>query len=131
MVWDIYDGIRSGIADYFGEPHYFECIFDDQKYEYSNTFELKLIDHETLIEAQEQWSIYRTWEEKFHAGSESAETHPGRGGVSCRYDELERLVKEKLETMPVVASGTAVFQEKIEQPQLPDGCLREMEVEWL
>lgn len=130
MVWDIYDGVRSGIADYLGEPHYFECVVDDQEQEYSNNFELKPIDRETLLEAQEQWSIYRAWEAKFHGGSEVLETHPGHGGVNQRYDELERLVKDRLEAIPVATSVPASFQAKEDQPELPDGCLREMEVVW-
>ena len=105
MVWDIYDGVRSGIADYVGEPHYFECVFDDQEQEFSKTFELKSIDSDTLSNAQEQWLIYRAWEENYHQGLEPLETHPGHGGVDDRYDELERLIKDKLEAIPVATSA--------------------------
>ena len=130
MVWDFYDGVRSGIAEYSGAPHYFECIFDNQEQEYSDTFILKPIDQETLFEAKEQWSIYKAWEARFHGGSEPLETHPGHGGVNLRYDELERLLKDKLKAIPVAASAVGTFQARKDQPVLPESRLLEMEVDW-
>ncbi len=96
MVWDIYDGVRSGIADHAGQPHYFNCIFDDEAQEYSQNFELTAIDKETLNLAQEQWNIYRAWELKFHSGIVKLDTHPGHGGIDQRYDELEDEVQESI-----------------------------------
>jgi hypothetical protein len=29
-VLDYYDGILTGVADYNGNPHFFECIFDKE-----------------------------------------------------------------------------------------------------
>ncbi len=58
VVWAIYDGVRSGIANYHGKPHYFESSFSDNKDDYINEFKLTPIDHRTLELAQEQWAIY-------------------------------------------------------------------------
>jgi hypothetical protein len=129
MVWDLYDGIRSGLAEFHGAPHYFECVFQDDNY--TDTFELRPIDSLLLAEATEQWSIYRAWERRFHSGEASLDTHPGHGGVVPRYDELERSINARLESLvehPILAS--ADFRVVSDQPALPDGCLREVEVLW-
>lgn len=130
MVWDIYDGVRSGIADYAGQPHYFNCLFDKEAQEFSNSFELTPVDDETLRLAQEQWAIYRAWELRFHSGLETSETHPGYGGLDHRYDELEEQIQSAIQSLRPSVTVQASFSAKDDQPELPVGCLREMEVEW-
>lgn len=130
MVWDLYDGVRSGIADYAGQPHYFNCLFDEGAGDFSDDFELTPVEHELLTLAQEQWAIYRAWELEFHSGRVELDTHPGHRGVNTRYDELDDLIKNKLKSVKPVATVQAKFSAKEKQPELPEGCLREMEVEW-
>ena len=86
MVWDIYDGVRSGVALYRGEPHYFDCEFDDEAGGYTNVFRLWPIDQNLLTQATEQWQIYRSWELRFHSGEVAVETHPGNRGQNARYE---------------------------------------------
>ncbi len=131
MVWDLYDGVRSGIADYEGNPHYFESIYSEDSEEHTDEFRLTPVDQKTLKLAQEQWSIYRDWEKRFHSGLEPSETHPGHGGVDARYDQLEARVQSSIEAGPVTKTVSGRFRAKEEQPDLPVGCLRDMEVEWL
>ena len=131
MVWDYYDGVRSGIADYDGQPHYFECQFDTDADEFSDRYDLYRISDETLELALEQWAIYRDWELRFHSGSEPHETHPGHGGIDGRYDELERLVRSTIKKNSISATVDGVFRPIEDQPELPVGCLRELEVDWL
>src|SRR5689334_6536624 len=125
MVWDLYDGIRSGLAEYRGAPYYFECVFQND--DYTDSFELRPVDATLLAEATEQWLIYRAWERRFHSGEVSLETHPGHGGIVPRYDELERSINARLESIavkPLIAS--AQFRVVEGQPALPDGCLKEV-----
>ena len=75
--------------------------------------------------------IYRAWEKRFHSGLEPNETHPGHGGVNARYDELEARVQSSIRAGSVTARVGGGFRAKEEQPDLPLGCLREMEVDWL
>ena len=37
---DYYDRPRKGIANYRGQPHLYECIFDEEKDDYSELFQL-------------------------------------------------------------------------------------------
>jgi len=129
MVWDIYDGVRTGLADFQGAPQYFECIFKDD--DYTELFELKPVDSALLAEALEQWAIYRAWERRFHSGETPLETHPGHGGIEPRYDELELSINARLESIAAVPRiARADFRVVADQPPLPDGCLREIEVLW-
>ena len=131
MIWELYDGPRSGLADYKGIPHYFNCILSDEG-GYSDEFELFPINSNFLLLATEQWKIYREWEAKYHTGNEVVETHPGNRGRNERYDELQdeldAMIK-KLSKLDVLCLGS--FQSLPDQSELPDGVLRNIEVEWL
>jgi hypothetical protein len=132
MVWDIYDGVRSGVALYRGEPHYFDCEFEDEAGGYTDVFRLWPIDQHLLSQAVEKWQIYRSWELRFHSGEVLVETHPGNRGQNARYDEIEDQIAPYLQSLGAPAHRVAArFEAKEEQPELPPGCLREMEVTWL
>jgi hypothetical protein len=40
IVTDYYDGPRKGIANFSGEPHFYECIFDEAKGDYADLFSI-------------------------------------------------------------------------------------------
>ena len=130
MVWEIYDGPRSGIADLDGVPHYFECLFDEEKQDWSEKFDLKPISESLFENATEQWKIYRDWEEKYHSGNLSIDTHPGNRGVNPRYDWLEDNIKKELAKTNKSVSLFAAFHAADKQPDLPSGCVPTLEVKW-
>jgi hypothetical protein len=37
-IYDFWDGPRTGIAEFMNAPHFFECVFDQDKDEWSNSF---------------------------------------------------------------------------------------------
>ena len=130
MIWDIYDGPRSGIANYNSEPCYFYCRLDPAG-GYSDEFELSLISDELLQLAHEQWKIYRTWEMQYHKGEVSLETHPGNIGTNERYDELDIQIKAGIGKLQKYRClFTASFQAIPNKDQLPEGVLRDLQVEW-
>lgn len=130
MVWDIYDGPRTGIANYKSEPCYFNCRLDPEG-GYSDEFELSRIPDSLLKIAQEQWAIYRSWEMKYHNRNAHLKTHPGHAGVNEKYDELEFLIKDALGKLKMYRClFNAKFQALPNQEHLPVGVLRELEVEW-
>jgi hypothetical protein len=131
MVWDLYDGVRSGLACYGGAPHYFECELDNEHGGYSEVYLLWPIGQQLLMLATEQWQLYRAWEMRFHLGEVPLETHPGHRGQNPRYDELEDQIDRNLNSLGTpTGRAFAEFQPISDQPELPEGCLREMEVEW-
>lgn len=130
MIWDIYDGPRSGIANYDSKPCYFNC-WSDPGGGYTERFELARMPDELLKKAKEQWVIYRSWEMEYHTGKVRLETHPGNKGVNPRYDELDDLIKEGISKLHKYRClFTANFRSLPGQEQLPDGVLRDLEVEW-
>ena len=131
MVWDFYDGERSGIADYRGLPHYFECALDGDSGEYAEAYDLWPIDQGLLASAMEQWQLYRAWERRFHFGEVPVETNPGHRGQDHRYDELQHRIDQWMRTRGKPARhALARFLASEAQPELPAGCVREVEVEW-
>jgi hypothetical protein len=95
-VWDYYDGPRAGLADFLGQPHYFENKWDEAIGDWSPWYSLAPVDTETLNLALEQWAIWLAWNTKYRAGEVPVETHPGHGGIDARYDALESQLEERV-----------------------------------
>jgi hypothetical protein len=91
-----YDGPRSGIADYRGRPHIYESVYEDAP-DGSDTFLLQPIDDETFRLALEDWAIWCRWERAFHSGQATLATHPALPNERTRHDELEVILKPRLE----------------------------------
>jgi hypothetical protein len=100
---DWYDGPRSGVADINGIPHRFRSNFDEQLDEYLGTFLVWPIDDQALALEIEQWQIFIAWNTTYEAGEATTESHPGHGGISARWDELERLLKQSRTEVPAAA----------------------------
>lgn len=128
-VWDYYDGPRSGIATYLGQPHHYDCEWDEVADDYANRFLLTPIDDEALALALEQWKIWREWEHRFHRGEVSQSTHPALPGQHSRYEELGVTLKAYI----AASSGSRIRARAIfraQSSQTPPGVMRELEVEW-
>jgi hypothetical protein len=87
-----YDGMRAGIANVEGVPHYFRT--EDYIHPADEvTFLTWKVDEEGLRWEIESWQIFVAWNDQYEAGEATADSHPGRGGLNARYDELERLLE--------------------------------------
>jgi len=132
VIWDLYDGVRTGIADLDSIPHYFVSQYDDGPDEYSDNYKLHPVGPEFMRRALRCWEIYRAWERKFHSGEAALKTHPGFGGVDSEYDELRAWLDShiaRLGALSLLYRGN--FRELPGQEGLPGAMLREMEVAWL
>jgi len=124
-VWDYYDGVRTGIADLNGEPHYFASQFELAADDYSDNFKLYPVDAEFMERAMRNWAIYRAWDRQFRSGEVKVETHPGHGGIDLEYDELQSWLDRKvgqLQALPTL--------HRAEFRALPGEMSREIEVAW-
>src|SRR6202012_5170669 len=90
-VTDYYDGPRKGIANFRGKPHFYECIFDSGKDDYSVVYRLTPLDEHVFHLAMESWDIWRRWERAFHTGKTNMETHPALPQDKSRYEELKTI----------------------------------------
>ncbi len=130
-IRDLYDGVRTGTADFDGAPHYFASLYDDHADGYVDRFRLYSVSAEFMERELAHWAIFRAWESKFHRGLAPLETHPGHGGVNAEYDELSRWLDEQLKLFdPLTSLHTATFRALPGQDELPGGILRELEVAW-
>lgn len=129
-IADYYDGPVSGIANFQGRPHFYECIFDTAEQEYSTTFHLTPVDPETFQLAMEDWEIWRRWESAFHAGKTDVGTHPALPHEAGRHTELKTFLDRSLFT-DLDKAVTRVGQfEVLGGSDLPKGVIRPMQVRW-
>lgn len=106
-----YDGPRAGVADVFGQPHRFKSLFDEEDDQYLGTFLIWPIGQEELKLEVEQWRIFAKWDALRDAGKAGTETHPGHGGISPRWDEIESRLRTSRITVPEgAARATAVIE---------------------
>lgn len=91
-----YDGPRSGIADYLGQPHLYESLWDTSGDDEGDLFELMPLDRQTFTLAMEAWAIWLRWEAAFTQGRTALETHPALPMDRKRHGELEASLHNKL-----------------------------------
>ena len=99
-VTDYYDGPRGGVADYGGQPHYYECQFDESKVDWSDIFLLKPLDAETFQLALEDWDIWERWNAAREEGKVGLDTHPALPAERERHDEISVILKDRLKVDP-------------------------------
>ena len=103
-----YDGPRGGIASLRGRPHAYTSTFDVADDGYSELFELRAVDDETLRLALEDWEIWLRWDDAFKAGGVDLKTHPALPADRARHDEIAPQLASRLAALagPVIeASG--------------------------
>jgi len=97
-VTDYYDGPRRGIANYNGQPHLYDCIFVEEKDDYSNLYRLTPVSHEIFSLALEDWAIWKRWERAFYAGEVNRDSHPALPAERDRHLHIKSLLEEQLKT---------------------------------
>jgi hypothetical protein len=102
-VTGFYDGPLEGIANFQGTPHAYARMFDYEQDEYSNIYQLKPVDADTLQLALEQWDIWLRWQAAFHRKEVGLESHPALPAERNRYEELKRIRAPALEVPEDVA----------------------------
>ncbi len=107
-----YDGPKEGIATYKGQPHHYlfldeEAIDEDKWLE---LFELKPLDASTFELAMESWQIWIRWEEAFYGQKTTHDTHPALPEERQRYEEIEKILKTKLQMNGEVIKAYGSFE---------------------
>lgn len=98
-----YDGPRAGVADVNGRPHRFKSLFDETEDEYLGPFLVWPVDQKVVELEQEQWRIFAVWNALYEAGKATTDSHPGHGGKSARWDEIEVLLRGNRAEVPSLA----------------------------
>ncbi len=127
-VTDYYDGPRGGIANFNGEPHFYECVFGGE--DYSNLYRLTPVSQELFLLALEDWAIWKRWEGAFYAGEVSHDSHPALPAERERHLQIKSLLDEQLkidEGRCIIRAG--VFANAGAEPPAK-GILVELVVRW-
>jgi hypothetical protein len=110
-ITDWHDGARRGVADFRGEPHYYESRWDEAADDWSEVYSLSPIDRETFRLAMEGWRIWLRWKAAFDEGRTTPETHPALPEDRARRDEIDAVLAERLVTNPAHhIKATAEFE---------------------
>ena len=108
-VTDWYDGPRRGVANFEGQPHYYECQWyaglDTGFDALPGNYLLTPLDAETFRLALEDWAIWQRWEAAFAAGTTTQATHPTLPKDQARHAEIEQVLLAKLVTNPHGCQG--------------------------
>jgi hypothetical protein len=132
-VWDFWDGVRSGFADFQGVPHYFEAEWSegDEDDDSSHTFTLRIVNQATLGLVLEHWRIFHAEQLQACQGRTPETTSSGLPGQNPRFAELDLQIRKLIESSEVMATGVVGTFEAIEgQESLPPGVFRELRVAW-
>ncbi len=92
IVADYHDGPRSGVADYRGTSHLYVGVFDDDKDEYADIYELRKTElklHLELLKIDIRWG-------PLLLGDMDVKAHPELPEGRARYDTLRRLIDAQL-----------------------------------
>jgi hypothetical protein len=130
-VWDYYDGILTGVADYRGSPRYFEKDWSEEQRDYLPTFTLTPITQAELAEVVERERVFRAWEARFHRGEVEVSTHPGAAGQGASYVELQATFKARVtRSLTSLHHSTPEFFPVPGQPTRPKGVMAQLQVAW-
>src|SRR5262249_22272614 len=101
-VEDYYDGPRKGVAKFRGQPHFYDCLFDQAKGEYSDLYHLTPLPQSISELAKEDWAIWKKWEAAFHSGEETIESYPALPQDRARHQEIRAILASTLTTNAAV-----------------------------
>ena len=128
-VTDYYDGPRQGIANHSGSPHFYDCVFSDERQDYTSLYRLTPVSVEVFQLALEDWAIWRRWEHAFASRRTSPDTGPALPEDAARHAEIESLLADSLRTDPLTSflrAGEFIVQRPVERP----GVMADLLVRW-
>lgn len=129
-VDEYYDGPRTGVANFHGEPHFYDCIFDEHRSDYSNLFRLTPIDSQTFELALAAWRIWRNWEIAYHKQEVKWESHPALRVNATNYRKMAKRLERLLKTDPQRSITRTGHFAPVANAKLLMGVLHYFQVKW-
>jgi hypothetical protein len=127
-VSEYYDGPRQGVANFCGQPYFYDCCSDGNGY--TDLFLLTPLTLTQLDLVLEDWAIWRRWELAFHSGEATEATHPALPAERDRHEQLKSILGPILRT----DAERSVIQEGsfrvVDESSVPAGVMRDLEVRW-
>jgi hypothetical protein len=129
-VTDYYDGPRKGIANFRGQPHFYDCIFDEAQDEYSELYRLTPISRRIFELAKEDWKIWRKWESAYHSGKVALQSHPALPQDRARHEEIRTVLDSALTTNEAESTVQRASFERLGSGEDLPGVMRRLQVRW-
>lgn len=129
-MWDYYDGPRKGVANFRGQPHFYDCMFDEATDDYSDLYHLTPLSQSILELAKEDWAIWTRWEAAFHSGKATVESHPALPQDRARHEEIRAILDSALATNAAVCVTQRGSFERLGSGEYPKGVMRPLQVRW-
>ena len=129
-VTDYYDGPRKGVANFRGQPHFYDCIFDEDKDEYSDLYRLTPLSQRIFELAKEDWVIWKRWEAAFHSGKATIESHPALPEDRPRHEEIRAVLDSALTTNAAPSVTQHGSFERLGSGEYLKGVMRPLQVRW-
>ena len=127
-VSEYYDGPRQGVANFQGQPHFYDCCLGEDGY--TDDFRLTPITSPQLDLALEDWEIWRRWERAYHSGETTMASHPALPTDRARYEQLQSLLGHILRTESGLSITRRGSFKVVGGESAPPGVIRDMEVCW-
>jgi hypothetical protein len=129
-VTDYYDGPRQGIANFRGKPHFYDCIFDEVRQDYSDRYRLTPISDHIFDLAMEDWAIWERWQAAFHAGKATRKSHPALPHDRERHDQIRCVLDSALRTDDAICVTQIGTFEPVRGRTLSRGVVVDTQVRW-
>src|SRR5579863_6826031 len=98
-VTEYYDGPRQGVANFKGQPHFYDCIWDEARSNYFNLYSLTPIPPHIFDLAMEDWAIWERWDSAARqTGRTTRESPPALPQDRARHEEIQAALDSTLKT---------------------------------
>ncbi|WP_405229011.1 hypothetical protein [Lentisalinibacter sediminis] len=83
------------MAEYHGQPHIYDCPFDESLDDYPDHYFVAPIDFELLQLILQDWEIWRRWESAYKAGTTDSASHPALPEDAEEHERLRRAIGDR------------------------------------
>jgi hypothetical protein len=95
-VNDYFNRPRLGVAEYLGEPHIYESVFDASRDCYSDHYFASPIGRDLLRLVQQDWEIWQRWQAAYSAGAVTLDSHPALPEDKEAHEQLHCEIGDRL-----------------------------------
>jgi len=127
-VFDYWDGPRSGVADFYGKPHFYQGIFDEVADEWSDVYHLSPVVEGVVPLTAEEWQDWYWWKHDFGQGKALVAERPD---IYARYAPIEGMLFQAFTNSPVTTMEAVGKFEKFTDPSALLQTVPLWRVHWL
>lgn len=134
-VDNFWDRPRSGVADFGGAPHFYDCIFDDDADDWTDRYVLGPLPSTAFATVMEHWALLERWRNALDRGDVTVKSAPVFPEDRSLYTQLRAEIDEVREATCAAgpsfeARGLFRRSDHDERRQRPGGVMAKWTVRW-